>query len=239
MNQPIRSYVLRQGRTTPAQRRAFDALYERFGIGYRKAPLDTASIFGRRAPLVVEIGSGMGETTAAIARLRPDTDFVAIEVHLPGVGALLKRVEAEGITNVRVIRHDAVQVLTHMIPDDSLAGVNLFFPDPWPKKRHHKRRILQAAFARLIATKLAEGGVLHAATDWLEYADHMLSVLQAEPLLANTSPDPSGFAARPDYRPLTKFERRGIALGHPVKDLLFRRIKVPRSASAPSPAPSR
>jgi len=248
---PVRSYVLRQGRTTPAQRRAYEELYGRFGLPYAETAIDAAALFGRRAPLVLEIGSGMGETTVAIAKARPDTNFIAIEVHLPGVGALLKRIDAETLANLRVIRHDAAQVLVHMIAEGSLAGVHLFFPDPWPKKRHHKRRLLQPAFAALIARKLAPGGILHAATDWPDYAEHMLSVLLGEPLLENGAATESGYADRPAYRPLTKFEQRGLALGHPVKDLLFRRCTAvpiskplaestmaPRSASAPKPAPS-
>jgi tRNA (guanine-N7-)-methyltransferase len=220
--QPVRSYVLRQGRATPAQRRAFETLYEKHGLTYRSAPLDPHTVFSRRAPLVLEIGSGMGETTAAIAKARPETDFIAVEVHLPGVGALLKRIEAEQLGNLRVIRHDAVEVLEHMFVAESLAAIHVFFPDPWPKKRHHKRRLVQAAFVALAASRLAPGGLFHTATDWPEYAEQMLGVLGAEPLLENAAPDAS-YAERPDYRPLTKFEQRGIALGHPVRDLIFRR----------------
>jgi len=220
LKRPIRSYVLRQGRTSPAQKRALDALSAKYAVAYSPRPIDAAAIFGRSVPLVLEIGSGMGETTAAIARAQPDTDFIAIEVHGPGVGSLLNRIEAEGLTNLRVIRHDAVEVLEHMIADASLAGIHLFFPDPWPKKRHHKRRLVQPAFAALAARKLAPGGYLHAATDWPDYAEQMLAVLCAEPLLANAA---AGYAARPAHRPLTKFERRGLGLGHAVRDLLFRR----------------
>ena len=220
LRRPIRSYVLRQGRTTPAQRRALEVLYPRFGIAYSGAPLDPVSVFGRSAPLVLEIGSGMGETTAEIARTHPDTDFIAIEVHAPGVGSLLNRIEAHKLTNLRVLRHDALEVLQHMIPDGSLAGIHLFFPDPWPKKRHHKRRLVQPTFASLAARKLAPGGYLHAATDWPDYAAHMLGVFNAEPLLHNTA---EGYAPRPATRPQTKFERRGLKLGHPVRDLLLRR----------------
>ena len=164
----------------------------------------------------------MGESTAAIASARPETDFIAVEVHLPGVGALLMRIDAERLSNLRVVRHDAVDVLDHMFADGTLAGIHVFFPDPWPKKRHHKRRLIQPAFAALAARKLASGGVFHAPTDWPEYAEQMLAVLGAEPLLENTAPG-AGYAARPAYRPLTKFEQRGIALGHPVRDLVFRR----------------
>lgn len=220
MNRPIRSYVLRQGRTSAAQKRALEALSAKYAIAFTQQPIDARAIFGRSAPLVLEIGSGMGETTAAIARAQPDTDFIAVEVHGPGVGSLLNRIEAEGIANLRVIRHDAIEVLEHMVADATLAGIHLFFPDPWPKKRHHKRRLVQPAFAALAARKLAPGGYLHAATDWLDYAEQMLAVFCAEPLLANAA---AGYAARPAHRPLTKFERRGLGLGHAVHDLLFRR----------------
>jgi tRNA (guanine-N7-)-methyltransferase len=217
---PIRSYVLRQGRMSPAQRRALDALGARHAIPFAKERLDARQVFGRVAPLVLEIGSGMGETTAAIAAADPATDFIAIEVHGPGVGSLLRRIEAGDLANLRVIRHDAVEVLEHMIADASLAGIHLFFPDPWPKKRHHKRRLVQPAFAALAARKLAPGGTLHAATDWQDYAEQMLAVLSAEPLLENTA---AGFAPRPALRPLTKFEARGVKLGHEVRDLVLRR----------------
>ena len=207
--------MLRQGRTTPAQQRALDELLPRYGIPFADRPLDFGALFGRAAPVVLEIGSGMGETTAAIAASRPDTDFIAIEVHGPGVGSLLKRAEAEKLGNLRVIRHDAVAVLETMIPDGALAGIHLFFPDPWPKKRHHKRRLVQPGFAALAARKLAPGGILHAATDWPDYALQMDEVLGAEPRLERAGPAPA--------RPVTKFERRGLGLGHPVRDLLFRR----------------
>ena len=220
MTRPIRSYVLRQGRTTPAQRRALEELFARYGIEFRDAPLSPVEIFGRKAPLVLEIGSGMGETTAAIAAAQPGTDFIAVEVHSPGVGSLLRKIEALELRNLRVVRHDAVEVLSHMIADGALAGIHLFFPDPWPKKRHHKRRLVQPGFAALAARKLAPGGTLHGVTDWADYAEQMLAVLSAEPLLENTA---HGFAPRPAHRPPTKFERRGLELGHPVHDLLFRR----------------
>jgi tRNA (guanine-N7-)-methyltransferase len=205
----IRSYVLRQGRTTPAQQRALDELFTTHGIAYRQTLLET-----RPRPLVLEIGSGMGETTAAIAAAQPDTDFIAVEVHGPGVGSLLKRIDEQGLKNLRVIRHDALEVLEHMIADASLAGIHLFFPDPWPKKRHHKRRLVQPPFAALAARKLAPGAYLHAATDWADYALQMAEVFDAEPLLVRA-------AAR--ARPATKFEQRGVKLGHEVKDLVYRR----------------
>ncbi|HXZ50812.1 MAG TPA: tRNA (guanosine(46)-N7)-methyltransferase TrmB [Burkholderiales bacterium] len=220
MTRQIRSYVLRQGRTTPAQQRALDELFDRYGIAFRDAPLDAAEVFGRHAPLLLEVGSGMGETTAAIAQAEPGTDFIAVEVHAPGVGSLLRKIHALDLRNLRVVRHDAVEVLARMIPDGALAGIHLFFPDPWPKKRHHKRRLVQPAFAALAARKLAPGATLHAATDWPEYAEQMLAVLGAEPLLENTA---AGYAPRPARRPLTKFEQRGLARGHAVRDLVFRR----------------
>jgi tRNA (guanine-N7-)-methyltransferase len=220
LSRPIRSYVLRQGRTTSAQQRALKDLHPKYGIPYAEARIDARALFGRDAPLVLEIGSGMGETTLEIAKTDPATDFIAIEVHAPGIGSLLRGIEAAGLTNLRVIRHDALDVLEHMIADGSLAGIHLFFPDPWPKKRHHKRRLVQPAFAALAARKLAPGGLLHVATDWPDYAEHILAVLSAEPLLENTT---AGYAPRPATRPRTKFEQRGERLGHAVRDLLFRR----------------
>jgi tRNA (guanine-N7-)-methyltransferase len=217
---PIRSYVLRQGRMSPAQRRAPDELAPRFSIPFAPAPLDFDRAFGRRAPRVLEIGFGMGETTAAIAAEHPQVDFLAVDVHAPGVGSLLKRIGELGLANVRVIRHDAVDVVAAMIPEASLAGVHVFFPDPWPKKRHHKRRLLQPAFVRALALRLAPAGYLHAATDWDDYAQQILATFAAEPLLDNTA---DGFAERPAHRPLTKFEARGVALGHGVRDVIFRR----------------
>ena len=210
MNRAIRSYVLRQGRTTPAQARALQTLLPKYGI-----PFSDNKITSSRK-LVLEIGSGMGETTVAIAKAHPEADFIAVEVHAPGVGSLLNAIEKEQLSNLRVIRHDALEVLEHMIEDGSLAAIHLFFPDPWPKKRHHKRRLVQPAFAALAARKLAPGGVLHAATDWPAYAEHMDAVLRNEPLV---EPAAAGFTARP----VTKFESRGRRLGHPVRDLVFRR----------------
>ena len=217
---PIRSYVLRQGRFSPGQQRAYEELLPALGVPYAVGPLDLAALFGRVAPVVVEIGSGMGETTARIAQENPGADYLAIEVHAPGVGSLLKQVEEAGLTNVRVVRHDAVEVLRDMVAPGSLAGIHVFFPDPWPKKRHHKRRLLQPDFAALAASRLAPGGVLHVATDWQEYADHVLAVLSATPGLENTA---DGFAPRPAARPETKFEKRGIKLGHGVWDVIFKK----------------
>ena len=217
---PIRSYVLRQGRFSPGQQRAYAELLPRFGIAYEAKPIDFAQAFGRRAPVVVEVGSGMGETTARIATENPGTDYLAIEVHAPGVGSLLKQVSEAGLNNIRVVRHDAVEVLRDMVPPASLSAIHVFFPDPWPKKRHHKRRLLQPDFAALAASRLAHGGVLHVATDWQEYAEHVLTVLSATPGLSNTA---EGYAPRPAMRPETKFERRGLKLGHGVWDIVFRK----------------
>jgi tRNA (guanine-N7-)-methyltransferase len=208
--------VLRQGRITPAQQRALDELLPQFGIAFSDSPLRSS----RNAPLVLEIGSGMGESTAAIAAAYPALDFVAVEVHGPGVGSLLNRIAAEKLANVRVIRHDAVDVLERMVQDGSLAAIHLFFPDPWPKKRHHKRRLVQPAFARLAAAKLRPGGMLHAATDWPDYGEHMAAVFGAEALL---EPAPHGLVSRPQ----TKFESRGKRLGHPIRELFFRRRQGP------------
>ena len=205
---------------SPAQQRALDELAPRFAIPFARSIVDLERTFGRRAPVVLEIGFGMGETTAAIADARRDMDYIGVEVHGPGVGALLARLDASGLTNVRVIRHDAVEVVQHMIAPGSLAGVHVFFPDPWPKKRHHKRRLLQPAFVHALAERLAPGGYFHAATDWEDYAREMRAALEAEPLLRNTA---DGFAPRPATRPLTKFEARGQRLGHEVFDLVFAR----------------
>jgi len=216
----IRSFVLRAGRMGTGQQRALDELGPRFVLPFSPAPLDAAAVFSRHAPLVLEIGFGMGAATAQIASERPDTDFLGVEVHTPGVGALLKRIAEMGLTNLRIVQHDAVQVLEQMIAPGSLAGVHVFFPDPWHKKKHNKRRLIQPELVALLASRLAPGGVLHCATDWQPYAEQMLEVLSAEPLLENTA---DGYAPRPGYRPLTKFEARGLKLGHGVWDLVFRR----------------
>jgi tRNA (guanine-N7-)-methyltransferase len=220
VHRPVRSFVLRQGRMSPAQQRALDTLLPRFGIAYQPALLDFAAAFGRVAPVILEIGFGMGETTAALAAANPQLDFLGIEVHGPGVGALLNRIDATGLNNVRVIQHDAVEVVAQMIPPGHLAGVHVYFPDPWPKKRHHKRRLLQPSMVRALARLLVAGGYLHAATDWDDYAQEILATFEADPLLANTATD---FAPRPAWRPQTKFETRGLKLGHGVRDILFRR----------------
>jgi len=218
---PIRSFVLRQGRVSNAQRRAVDTLLSVHGIAYAPGALDFEQVFGRRAPTVLEIGFGMGETTARIAQAHPENNYLAIEVHTPGVGSLLKLIAEGGLANLRLVQHDAVEVLEHMIAPAALAGAHIFFPDPWPKKRHHKRRLIQPGFVALLASRLAPGAYLHAATDWQEYAEQILAVFAAEPALANTAP---GYAPRPDYRPQTKFESRGLKLGHGVWDVIFRKI---------------
>jgi len=226
----VRSFVLRQGRVSNAQARAVEDLLPRHGVPFAPGRLDLAALFGRHAPVVLEIGFGMGETTAAIAQARPDRDFLAIEVHTPGVGNLLQLIEREGIRNLRVIQHDAVEVLAQMIPDAALAGAHVFFPDPWPKKRHHKRRLLQPALVAALTARLAPGGYLHAATDVEDYALQMLEVFAATPGLVNAAEpvEPGeeraeGFSRRPGYRPQTKFEARGLRLGHGVWDVVFRR----------------
>jgi tRNA (guanine-N7-)-methyltransferase len=214
--------VLRQGRVSNAQQRAHQTLLPRYGIAYNDALLDLDSVFGRAAPRILEIGFGMGETTAAIAAAHPQIDYLGIEVHTPGVGGLLKLIDAGRLSNVRIIQHDAVEVLQHMIALQSLDGVHIYFPDPWPKKRHHKRRLIQAPLVDLLTQRLKPGGYLHAATDWHEYAEQILAVLSSTPSLQNTA---SGYAPRPDYRPRTKFEARGQKLGHGVWDIVFRCVR--------------
>jgi len=217
----INSFVLRQGRVSNAQARAVEELLPRYGVTYAPAPLDLDALFGNSAPKILEIGFGMGETTAQIAAAHPENDYLGIEVHTPGVGSLLKLIGEQGLTNLRIIRHDAVEVLRDMIAPQTLDGVHIFFPDPWPKKRHHKRRLIQPAFIALLASRLKPGGYIHCATDWEEYALQMAEVLGAEPLLENTA---AGFAPRPASRPQTKFEQRGLRLGHGVWDVVFRVI---------------
>ena len=214
----IRSFVTRAGRLSTAQARALEELGPKYLIEYTKAPLDIEAAFGRKAPVILEIGFGMGNTTVHIAKHMPEKDFIGVEVHTPGVGSLLKQIGEEGITNLRAIQHDAVEVLDHMIADGSLAGVHVFFPDPWHKARHNKRRLIQAPFVTKLCDKLAPGGYIHLATDWEDYAVQMLEVLSAEPALQNTA---DGYAPQPAYRPLTKFENRGLKLGHGVWDLVF------------------
>jgi len=219
----IRSFVTRAGRVSTGQRRALDELGPRFVVPYAASEPDWNAIFGRHAPRVLEIGFGMGATTAEIAAKRPGDDFLGVEVHEPGVGALLKLIGELGLTNIRIIQHDAVEVLEQMIAPASLDGVHIFFPDPWHKARHHKRRLIQPKFVALLASRMKPGAYLHCATDWQNYAEQMVDVLGAEPALENTAAD---YAPRPDYRPVTKFENRGLRLGHGVWDLVFRRRPV-------------
>ena len=219
--QPIRSFVLRQGRVSNAQRRACETLLPKYGISFKQELLDLNQVFGRNAPKILEIGFGMGESTAIIAQAYPENDYLGIEVHMPGVGSLLNEIEAQEITNLHVIQYDAVEVLQHMLPDACLGGVHIFFPDPWPKARHHKRRLIQSTLISKLSQHLKSGGYIHAATDWQEYAEQILDVFNQEPQLVNTSKD---YATRPDYRPITKFEQRGLKLGHGVWDLVFRKI---------------
>ena len=220
IHRPIRSFVLRQGRVSNAQQRAHDTLLPRYGIPFAPHIVELDLAFGRSAPEILEIGFGRGETTAAIAAAHPENDFLGIEVHTPGVGSLLKEIAAQGLANLRVIQHDAVEVLTRMIAPSTFDGVHIFFPDPWPKKRHHKRRLIQPPFLALLVARMKPGAYLHVATDWQEYAEQVLSVLAAEPRLRNTV---DGYAPRPEYRPQTKFERRGLKLGHGVWDIVFRK----------------
>ncbi len=218
---PIKSYVVRPGRMGTGQARALRELGPQFVLPFSAALLDVQQAFGRSAPLIAEIGFGMGQATADIAIAQPEINFLGLEVHEPGVGALLKRIGEDGLHNVRIVQHDAVEVLRHMIAPASLAAVHVFFPDPWHKKRHHKRRLIQPPFVALLVSRLMPGGVLHCATDWQPYAEQMLEVLSAQPLLHNTV---DGFAPKPDYRPLTKFEARGLKLGHGVWDVVFGRV---------------
>jgi len=221
VRQPIRSFVLRTGRITRAQRRALDELLPRLGLEWSATPLDLDHVFGRRAPRIMEIGFGDGVTLVELAAQSPQTDFIGVEVHPPGIGRCLLGIESRGQGNVRVIAHDAVEVLQAMIAPAALDEVLLYFPDPWPKKRHHKRRIVQAAFAALVASRLKPGGVFRLATDWEPYAEWMLEVLNAEPVLANAAAG-GRFIERPE-RGRTRFENRGRGLGHRVFDLEYRR----------------
>jgi tRNA (guanine-N7-)-methyltransferase len=218
-NRRIRSFVLRQGRLTKGQERALETQWTKYGVEYGLQGIDLGQVFGRfDSKKILEIGFGMGESTAKIAQTILDCDFLAVEVHTPGVGSLLKLIEETNLTNIRIIQHDVVDVLQNMLADSSLDGVHIFFPDPWHKKRHHKRRLIQAEFVKLLCAKLKVGGYLHVATDWQEYAEWVLEVLNSEQLLKNTV---EGYAEKPAYRPLTKFENRGIKLGHGVWDLVF------------------
>ena len=218
----VRSFVRRPGRVTRAQSRALETLLPRFAVPYAPERIDLAGCFGRAAPCFLEIGFGNGDALAELAANHPQVNWLGVEVHEPGIGHLLLLLERNGLDNVRVICHDAVEVLRHQIPPGSLAGINLFFPDPWPKKRHHKRRLVQPGFVALVATALAADGIFHLATDWEPYAQQMLEVLGADENFVNAAPA-GGFAQSPGARPETKFERRGQRLGHQVWDLIYRR----------------
>ncbi|WP_439676092.1 tRNA (guanosine(46)-N7)-methyltransferase TrmB [Embleya sp. MST-111070] len=216
----VRSFTPRRGRVTLAQRDALDRLWARWGFDVADRRLDLGELFGDDRPVVLEVGFGMGETTAAMAEADPDTNVLAIDVHTPGQGSLLHDAERRGLTNIRVANGDAIELLRDMLPPACLAGIRIFFSDPWPKTRHHKRRLIQPSFAALAASRLVPGGILHCATDWAPYAEWMLDVLTAEPELVNTV---EGYAPRPQWRPVTRFEQQGLAKGHRVADLLFRR----------------
>lgn len=218
----IRSFIRRQGRVTVGQQLALDNYWDNYCLDPAQA-YDYDQVFERSAPLIVEIGFGNGESLAEMAEANPQFNYIGIEVHRPGVGHLMLLLEQKGLNNVRIYHHDAIEILEHNIHDHSLAGVHLFFPDPWHKKRHHKRRIVRPSFVQLINKKLQSGGYFHAATDWENYAEHMLPILDAEPGLVNASPN-QDYCPRPDYRPLTKFEKRGLRLGHGVWDLIFRKV---------------
>ena len=218
-HRPIRSFVLRQGRLSPGQARAVDELGPQYVLPFvAGSMLNTPEIFGRDAATIIEIGFGMGNTTADIAQQLPDKNFIGIEVHTPGVGSLLKMIAERGITNLRLLQHDAVEVLHQTVADGSIAGFHIFFPDPWPKKRHHKRRLIQPDFVRLLVQKLQTQGYIHLATDWQGYAEYMLEVLAAETQLANSA---ENYSPRPAYRTESNFERKGLAKGHGVWDLVF------------------
>ena len=218
--QHIRSFVNRRSHMTQGQQQALDTYLDKWSLPYRAEMLDLSQAFGRSAPTILEIGFGMGETTEQIALARPRDNFLGVEVFNAGVGALLKRIETSTLENIRIIQHDAVEVLRDMVAPNSLAGVHIYFPDPWPKKRHHKRRLIQAPLIELLSSRMASGAYLHCATDWEHYAQQMLAVLSGEASLINTA---ENFALRPDFRPLTKFENRGLRLGHGVWDLIFKK----------------
>ncbi|RMH47101.1 MAG: tRNA (guanosine(46)-N7)-methyltransferase TrmB [Gammaproteobacteria bacterium] len=216
----IRSFVLRQGRLTKAQQRALDTLFPKYGLKVTQQLIDWSRVFGREAPLILEIGFGMGQSLVEQAKATPEVNFIGVEVHRPGIGSTLAAIDKLQLNNLRVVEGDALEVLKFMIPEHSLTRVQLFFPDPWPKKRHHKRRIVNAAFADLVASRLKPNGHLHMATDWTPYAEHMLEVMEAHPDYENIA-GPGNYTPRPDYRPLTKFEQRGERLGHQVHDLIY------------------
>ncbi|MGI0119194.1 tRNA (guanosine(46)-N7)-methyltransferase TrmB [Zooshikella sp. RANM57] len=219
----VKSFVIRAGRMTAGQQRGWNEVWPKMGLEFVPEQIDLAQLFGRNAPTVVEIGFGMGHSLLEMARLAPDTNFIGIEVHRPGVGALLNEADKQGLTNLRVFCHDAVEVFKHCIPESSLARVQLYFPDPWHKKRHHKRRLVQPAFVELVRSRLEREGLFHLATDWENYAEHMVSVLAEANGFRNTATEHYPYIERPDFRPLTKFEKRGHRLGHGVWDMIYQR----------------
>ena len=216
----IRSFVRRAGRMSAAQENYYNEMMPKIGVVYQSQHIDLAAVYGRNNPKILEIGTGMGETTAKIADANRDNDYLGVEVHTPGVGALCKQISERELTNLRICQHDAVEVVRDMLPEGALDGVHVFFPDPWHKARHNKRRLIQSPFVALLASRIKSGGYFHCATDWEEYAHQMLEVLSGEASLINSA---DGFAPRPDYRPLTKFENRGLRLGHGVWDVIFRK----------------
>ena len=236
----IKSFVRRAGRMSAAQENYFSEMMPKIGVVYQPQPIDFAAVYGRNNPKILEIGTGMGETTAKIADAHRENDYLGVEVHVPGVGALCKQIAVRELSNLRICQHDAVEVVRDMLPEGALDGIHIFFPDPWHKARHNKRRLIQSPFIALLATRLKSGGYIHCATDWENYALQMLDVLGRENSLENSVANPStvelsaalgadstaglaGFAPRPEYRPLTKFENRGLRLGHGVWDLVFRK----------------
>ena len=223
VHRPIRSFVLRKGRLTSAQQTALTELWPHYGIECRPEALDFARLFGRKADTIIDIGFGNGESTWRMAAGEPDKNFIGIEVHEPGVGHCLLKADASGVRNLRIIMHDAVEVLAHQIPSGSLARLNLYFPDPWPKKRHHKRRLVQPQFVELLARRMSAGAILHIATDWAPYAAQMRDVLAGSPDFENLSPT-GDFSPRPEWRPPSRYEQRGERLGHDVFDLVCRRV---------------
>ncbi|WP_038291468.1 tRNA (guanosine(46)-N7)-methyltransferase TrmB [Zooshikella ganghwensis] len=219
----IKSFVIRAGRMTVGQQRGWDEVWPKMGLDYTPDQIDLTQLFGREAPTIVEIGFGMGHSLLEMAKQSPENNFIGIEVHRPGVGALLNEADKQGLTNLRVFCHDAVEVLSHCIPESSLSRVQLYFPDPWHKKRHHKRRLVQPAFAELVRSRLVLEGVFHMATDWENYAEHMAAVLENANGFKNTATEYYPYIERPAFRPLTKFEKRGHRLGHGVWDMIYQR----------------
>jgi len=236
-HRPIRSFVRREGRMTKGQKDALQRYWPRYGVDTQESYLDLDALFGRNAPCVLEIGLGMGDALVEMALAHPENNYLGIEVYRPGVGALLKKLVAQEVTNVRVITEDATVVLQRMIRDDALDTVLIFFPDPWPKKRHHKRRLIQIPFLELLGDKLKPGGVLHMATDWEDYARHMMVVMNQVTEFINAAGE-NNFSTRPVYRPLTRFEQRGMSLGHEVRDLVFNKAAYERSISSKPSTPS-